>query len=224
MIRKAVKILSKYKSIDLSAYKSVSIENIHFIHAELENLEKTCIKASDVLNCITAGISTAFSDRIPYNNTPVLVEITGALGVNRAAKTLPYIPYAGITMAGVCWGISGNIAKTKAQEESIETKIETERMLGIISGLRAIERRIDEGENLLFSLSKKLKYSLTVLQSLSENDSKLSDKALKEIDTSVWLIKSIKQVIETDICNANGFLTKKSGVIFRKIEKEINDV
>ena len=126
--------------------------------------------------------------------------------------------------AGISWGISGNLAKTKAQEESLETIIETERMFCILNGLKAIKNRITEGENLLYALSGKLKKSLDNLQSLALKDGELSDEAAKEIDASIRLIKSLKQVIETDICNADGFLTKRSGVIFRKIEQEVKDV
>jgi len=144
--------------------------------------------------------------------------------VGKTTGQLPSIPYAGITMTGICWGISGSLAETKAREESIETKIETERMACVLDGLKAIANRVVEGENLLYALSGKLKKSLTALQSLAGNDTELSVEAAKELDASVQLVKSIKQVIETDICNANGFLTKKSGVVFRKIEKEIKNV
>jgi len=221
VIRNAVKILSKYKTIDLSAYKAISVENIRFINADLENLEKTCIQVSDVLNCISVGINTALNDHIPYKNTPVLIEILGKSGVSKTVNQLPAIPYAGITMAGINWGISGNIAKTKAQGEAVEVEIEAEKMRGVLSGLKAIGNRIDEGEALLFALSKKLKKSLDKLQSLATDEKELSEAAAKELDTSVKLIKSLKQIIETDICNADGFLTKKSGVTFHKIEQEV---
>ena len=186
----------------------------------MDNLEKTCIQASDVLNCISVGINTALNDNIPYKNTPVLI---GAFGLGKSFKGLPAIPYAGITMAGINWGISGSYAKTKAEEESIEIKIETERISGVLAGLKAIGKRVEEGEVLLFALSAKLKKSLGALQSLAGNDNELSVEALKELDISVHLIKSIKQVIETDICNTEGFLTRRSGIIFRKIEKEVNN-
>ena len=207
----------------MSAYKTAAVESIRFINAELENLEKTCIQASDVLNCISVGISTALNDNIPYKNTPVLIKV-GASGIGNASKRLPAIPYAGITMAGISWGISGNLAKSKAHEASIEAKVETERMSGVLAGLKTIKKRITEGGDLLYSLSAKLKKSLEVLQSLAADDTELSSEAMKEIDTSVLLIKSLKQVIETDICNANGLLTKKSGIIFRKIEQEVKNV
>ena len=207
----------KYKSIDLSAYRTISVENISFINAELENLEKTCIQASDVLQALSAGISTALHDRIPYNDTPALIEIAGASGVGRA---LSYIPYMGIAMTGINWGISGSVAKTKAQGKAVEIKIEVERMYGVISGLKAIRNRIAEGEALLYALSAKLKKSLDKLKTFEE----LSDESAKEVDTSIQLIKSIKQVIETDICNADGYLTKHSGIIFHKIEKEVQNV
>jgi hypothetical protein len=196
------------------------VETVRFISAELENLEKTCIHASDILNCISIGINTALNDNIPYKNTPVLI---GAFGLGKSFKGLPAIPYAGITMAGINWGISGSHAKTKAEEESIEIKIETEKISGVLAGLKAIEKRVSEGETLLFALSAKLKKSLGALQSLAGNDNELSTEALKELDISVHLIKSIKQVIETDICNTDGFLTRRSGIIFRKIEKEVNN-
>jgi len=216
--------LSLYKTVDLTAYKTVAVENVRFMHAELENLEQSCIQASDVLNCFSTGISSALYDRIPHKNTPVLIETAGAFGVRAAARQLPAIPYAGITMAGICWGISGNLAWVKAQEASAEAKIETERMACVLGGLKAVENRIAEGEGLLFALSKKLKESLDALQSLAGNGNELSEEAAKKLDASVQLVQSIKQVIETDVCNADCFLIKKSGVVFRKIEKEIRDV
>jgi hypothetical protein len=176
------------------------------------------------LNCISVGVNTALNDIIPYKNTPVLIEIVGAFGAGKTVNQLPPIPYAGLTMAGITWGISGNLAKTRAQEASVEAKIETERMACVLDGLKAVEKRIAEGETLLYALSGKLKKSLTSLQSLAGDKKELSEEAVKELDVSVNLVKSIKQVIETDICNADGFLTRKSGVIFRKIEKEIQDV
>jgi hypothetical protein len=216
-----VKKLSKYKAIDLSAYKAITVESVRFINAELDNLEKTCIKASDILHCISVGINTALNDSIPYKNTPVLIELVGAFGIGKSTKQLPAIPYAGITMAGINWGISGSYAKTAAQEATVEVKIETERMACVLDRLRAVINRVDEGEVLLYALSAKLKKSLDKLQLLAGENEDLSEEAGKEIDISVRIIKSIKQVIETDICNAEGFLTKKSGIIFRKIEQEV---
>jgi len=186
-------------------------------------MEKSCIKASDVLNCISVGISTAINDRIPYKDTPILIE-TGALGIGKSAEGLPSIPYAGIAMAGISWGISGNLARARAQEESVETIIETERMADVLAALIAVERRVDEGEGLLFALSGKLKKSLDKLQAFTGENTVLSEEAAKELDTSVQLIKSLKQVIETDICDTNGYLVRKSGVIFRKIEQEVLNV
>ncbi|MCL2044743.1 MAG: hypothetical protein FWG89_11460 [Treponema sp.] len=153
-----------------------------------------------------------------------MIEIIGASGVNNTAKGLSAIPYAGITMAGISWGISGSLAKAKAQVTSVDTRIETEQMVSVLDGLKTIDRRVAEGEALLYSLSIKLKKSLDALQSLPVKEGELSEAAAKEIDTSIRLIKSLKQVIETDICNADGYLTKKSGVIFRKIEQEVTHV
>jgi hypothetical protein len=214
----------------LSAYKTITVEDISFISAELSNLEQSCIQASDVFNCVSTGITAALNDRIPYKDTPVLIEIIGAFGMGKIVKQLPNIPYAGITMAGICWGISGSSALARAREAAVEMKIEIERMACVLEGLRAIERRIAEGEALLYALSAKVKKSLNVLKSSNEikspngEDESLSETEAKELNTSIRLVKSIKQVIETDICNADGFLTKKSGVIFRKIEKEVCDV
>ena len=223
VIGNAVKILSAYKTIDLTAYKSVTIESIRFINAELENLEKSCIQASDVLNCISVGINTALHDNIPYKNTPILIETIGALGVEKSINGLPNLPYAAMTMAGVTWAINGSIAKTKAEETSVETKIETQRMACVLSGLKAIENRVTEGERLLYALSGKLKTSIGVLQSLESKDNEFSEESAQAISTSINLIKSLKQLIETDICNTDGFLTNKSGIIFRKIKQEVYD-
>jgi hypothetical protein len=204
--------LSKYKKIDLTAYKSVAVESVRFFNSELENLNSSCIKASDILNCVSVGISTALRDCIPYANTPVLINIP---------VQLPGIPYAGIAMAGITWGISGSLAKTNAQAQALGTRIEAERMLTVLEGLKSIEERISEGGALLYALSGKLWKSLEALQGHDGTGERLSDEAAREIDASVRLVKSIKQVIETDICSANGFLTKESGIIFRKMLKEV---
>ena len=213
-------MLSKYKSIDLSAYKTITVDSIRFIGTELGNLEETCIQVSDILNCISIAVNTGLNDRIPYKDTPVILEIIGALGARKTFHGLPAIPYAGITMAGVNWGIAGSQAKTKAEDESIET----ERMSGVLSGLKAIENRIDEGEALLYSLSAKLNKSLIKLQELTCDNTELSEKASNELEICVNFIKSIKQVIETDICSADGFITRQSGVVFHKIEQEVQNV
>jgi len=149
------------------------------------------------------------------------LQIIGASGIG---KTLQAIPYAGITMMGVSWGINGNLAKTKAQGKAVEIKIETERMSNALSGIRAIEKRVDEGKALLYALAEKLKISLEKFQSLVGDAETLTEETAKELDVSVNLIKSIKQIIEIDICNADGYLTKHSGVIFRKIEQEVFNV
>jgi hypothetical protein len=126
-------------------------------------------------------------------------------------------------MAGITWGISGSIARSRAREEAVETIIETERMACTMSGLKAIANRIAEGEALLYALSKKLRKSLAALRAYAVTDGGLSEEAARELDTSVRLIVSLKNVIETDICNAEGLLTKKSGVVFRKIEREVGN-
>ena len=105
----------------------------------------------------------------------------------------------------------------------METIIETERMARTLGGLKAIANRIAEGEALLYALSKKLRKSLAALRAYVATDGGLSEEAARELDTSVRLIISLKNVIETDICNAEGLLTKKSGVVFRKIEREVGN-
>ena len=124
-------------------------------------------------------------------------------------------------MAGITWGISGSLAKSKAQGEAVGIKVETERMSNVLSGLKAIKNRVVEGEALLYAFSVKLKKSLDKFQSLTGETKELSEEAALELDISIQIIRSIKQVIEIDICNADGFLTKNSGIVFQKIYKEI---
>jgi len=208
----------------LTAYKAVSVESIRFINTEMKNLETARIRASDILGCVSAGVSAALSDSIPYKNTPALIRIAGALGAGKNARGMPAIPYAGITMAGVNWGISGSLARGRALEASAEAGIETEKMARVLAGLKAIRKRAAEGEALLHTLSGKLRKSLDTLQSADRGGGALPETAAKEIDVSIRLVRSLKQIIETDICNAGGFLSRKSGVIFRKIKQEVCDV
>jgi len=196
VIRNAVKILAKYSTIDLTEYKSFDISNIR----------------------ISAYDNTAFINSMLRKKTSILNEAICDIGLLKITKGLNSNPYAGILMTGITLGMNGHFVKTKAEEVSTGTKVKIERMVYVLSELKAIQKRITEGESLLYALSRKLKASLWTLQTLACKEDELSEEASKEIDISISLIKSIKRLIETEIFDTNGFLSEKSAAIFRKIE------
>jgi hypothetical protein len=224
VIREAVDLLLQFKTIDLSPFRNIQVEHITFLKNNLDTMEMSCIRASDMLSCLSVGINTAVNDRIPYKETPPLLQTIGAFGIKtQPTVSLPYIPYAAITMAGISWGLSGNIAKVQAETNAVAVSRETKKMKSVLPGFNALLERISEGENLIIALTGKLRKVLAGLQPLSENR-KATTVIAGQIETTITLTKALKQVIETDICTGNGLLTSESGVLFHKIQEEYTNV
>jgi hypothetical protein len=221
IIHEAVELLSQFITVDLSSFKDIEIEDIQLFNTERIALEESVIKASDVLSCLSAGVNTAVHDRFPYKDTPPIFQTVGAFGLKKVTFTgLPHIPaelipHAGITMAGITWGMSGSAAKLQAETNAVYVSREIEEMKPIETGFKALLERIGEGESLINTLTGKLRLLLMELESLPE-----SEENANLIANAVSLTRALKQVIEVDICSGNGLLSPESGVLFHTIRKE----
>jgi hypothetical protein len=65
VIRDAVKVLSNFVTVDLSAFKDLQVEQIQVFNNEIPGLRESVVKASDVLSCLSVGVNTAVHDRFP---------------------------------------------------------------------------------------------------------------------------------------------------------------
>jgi hypothetical protein len=219
VIQEAVNVLSRFKNVGLSSFKDIQVEHIGFLENEIAVLETSCIKASDVLSCLSVGVNTAVNDRIPYKDTPPIMRSVGAFGIKEVPGSgLPNIPYAAIALAGISWGLSGSMAKSAAEAGAVLLEREKEKMKAVLSGFKALSDRITEGESLITALAGKLK---AVLKTLGTPEKEANQTARTAgIEAAISLARALKQVIETDICTGNGMINALSGVVFHKIRKE----
>lgn len=215
IIHDAVELLSKFISVDLSSFKDIQVEHIQFFSNELTGLNDSVVKASDILNCLSAGVNTAVNDRFAYKDTPPIFQNIGAFGLRIPSNGLPPIPYAAITMAGLAWGISGSSAKLQAETNAVYASTEIEKLKQVETGFDALIERITEGETLIGALTGKLRLLLSELKLLPE-----SAETAGRIETAIALSKTLKQIIEVDLCDGNGLLTPQSGVLFHAVRKE----
>jgi hypothetical protein len=216
IIRDAVEALSRFITVDLSPFRDVQVENIRFLHDELRGLGESVIKASDVLSCLSAGITTAANDRFLYKDTPPVFQTIGAFGLKKApAAALPPIPYAAITVAGITWGISGSAAKLQAETNAVYASSEIEKLKAVETGFDALLALIAEGENLIKTLTGKLRLALAELKGEAE-----TEEVPGRIENALSLTRTLKQVIEVDLCTGNGLLSPESGVLFYAVKKE----
>jgi hypothetical protein len=222
IIHEAAETLSRFKIIDLSSFKDIQVDYIKFFNQELDFFEKSFIKASDVLSCLSAGVNAAVHDTFPYKDTPPLFQFVGAFGIKTMPSfTLPNIPYSAITIAGLSWGISGDAALTRAEFTATEIARQTKKMKLILAGFNALITRITEGETLTTTLTGELGMVLESLQDARLSpDEAVSDFLAVNIETAITLTRTLKQVIEVDIVTGNGMLTMESGILFQKIAKE----
>jgi hypothetical protein len=222
IIKEAADRLSRFRNIDLSPFRDTQVEHISFFSHELDGLNESCVKASDVLSCLAIGVNTAANDRFPYKDAPPMTQTIGAFGLaKRPIEGLPNISYAAIAMTGLTWGISGSVAKTQARATAAQLSCETEKLESVLAGYKALLDRIEEGEHMIASLTEKLRI---VLASLSLAPMPATDEAPPEmtahIEAAISLVRALKQAIETDVCGGNGLLTVESGVAFKKSKKE----
>jgi hypothetical protein len=222
VIRKAAELLSRFKTVDLSSFRDIQVEHVAFLKNDVAPLETSCVKAGDVLSCLSIGVNTAVNDRIPYKDTPPLIPSIGAFGMkNFPGSGLPCIPYAAIALAGISWGISGGTAKSAAEAGAAALSGETEKLKTVLAGFRAVLGRIAEGESLIRTLTGKLETALETLGTCGKPEKNaVSEAAAFHIETAIALTRALKQVIETDVCTGNGMVNAQSGVVFRKIKKE----
>jgi hypothetical protein len=116
IIKEAAELLSRFKTVTVSSFKDIQIEHLSFFTRELDDLNTSCMKASDVLSCLSAGVNTAVHGRFPYEDTPPLTQTIGAFSVMKPPISgVPRIPYTALAMAGLSWGISGNASKPRAR-------------------------------------------------------------------------------------------------------------
>jgi hypothetical protein len=164
-------------------------------------------------------VNTAVNDRIPYKDTPPLVQSVGAFGIKDIpGGGLPDIPYAAIALAGISWGLSGNAAKSAAEADAISLDREKEKMKSVLAGFKILLDRVIEGESLIATLAGKL---TAVLETLKQPEKETGQTVCAaNIEAAITLTRALKQVIETDICTGNGLINAQSGVVFRKIRKE----
>jgi hypothetical protein len=219
VIRKAAAVLSRFKTVDLSSFTDMRVEHIAFLKNDAAPPETSCVKASDVLSCLSIGVHAAVNDRIPYRDTPPLRKFIGAFGMNGfPGNGLPRIPCAAAALAGLSWGISGNAAKSAAESDAAALSRETEKMQSVLAGFEMMAGRIDEGEALITALAGKLKQ---VLQTLGKSEKEaVQPSVAANLETAISLTRALKQVIETDVCTGNGMINAQSGVVFHKISKE----
>ena len=118
-------------------------------------------------------------------------------------------------MAGITWGMSGSLARQQAETNAAYALSEIEKLKPVETGFDALLERIAEGENLVNSLTGKLRVALAALKLLPE-----SDETAKRIENAVSLTRVLKQIIEVDICSGDGLLSPESGVLFHTVRKE----
>jgi hypothetical protein len=202
IIKEAAELLSRFKTVTVSSFKDIQVEHLSFFTHELDDLKTSFIKASDILSCLSAGINTAVHGRFPYEDTPPLTQTIGAFGFKKPPISgIPHIPYAALTVAGLSWGISGNMSKTRARAAAARLSCETEKLKPVLTGYKALCDRVDEGGSLIAVLTEKLRAVLGCLQSVPiPVTNETPPETAAYIETAVSLTRALKQVIETDVC------------------------
>lgn len=189
VLKRSVTTLLKYRNVTLSKFKPGDLGKIRYLDNDIQDFFGTYHKDTNRLSM----------------NSSLSLQRLGAFGLSGSFLN------NSISLIGqsLSFAISGSRAKTQALQVSSVVKIEREKMEDTIALCRCLRKRIAEGSSVLQSLTNKM-------SSIME-DLKLpikSHERERRIDALLCLSKTMKKVIDTEICTTEGVLLEKAGLLY----------
>jgi len=133
-------------------------------------------------------------------------------------------PYTTVMSAGLNWGISGSRELTNAEASAADLNRETEKMKTVLANIKCFINRLNEGKQLITVLSSKLEPLLVQLEQETVNKKGLIPlETINKIEVAISLTRTLKRIIDVDVCVENGKLTKEAGVLFHTLTEEYSD-
>lgn len=164
---------------------------------------------------------------------------SGGLGMAGGTAVLGAVAVGpALAIGGALLGTKGAKAKTAVAEYAAQIEVALAEMDVICDGLRALKKRIGEGEILLAELKKRLgplvddlkKVSLTeyrglvkIKRTILRQDTMpyLEDEGIRKIMNVVSLVRTMRKVMEVDLFDETGTMTDTSRIVFETVRKEI---
>lgn len=206
VLKQSVNILIEYKNVHLSKLKNGTAGKVQYLNKDMRDFLNHYDNDTDRISMLSKNLKSG----IKTINASLGLQRLGAFGMsgsllNNSVSLLTH---------SITFAVGGSRAKDKALHVVSAVKIEREKMEETITLCRNLRKRIAEGSSVLNRLSNDMTH---VMEDLAQDQESSAQES--SIEKLLLLSKTMKKVIDIDICTTEGVLLEKAGLLYTAVSK-----
>lgn len=206
VLRQSVNILIEYKNVHLSKLKNGTAGKVQYLNKDMRDFFDVYNKDTDRISMLSKKLNSG----INKINASLDLQRLGAFGMSGSMLNNSI----SLLTQSISFAVGGSRAKDKAQKVASTVRIERERMEETITLCRNLRKRIAEGSSVLNRLSNDMTH---VMEDLAQDQESSAQES--SIEKLLLLSKTMKRVIDIDICTTEGVLLEKAGLLYTEVNK-----
>ena len=206
VLRQSVNILIEFKNVHLSKLKNGTAGKVQYLNKDMRDFFDVYYKDTDRISMLSKNLNSG----INKINASLDLQRLGAFGMSGSMLNNSI----SLLTQSISFAVGGSRAKDKAQKVASAVRIERERMEETITLCRNLRKRIAEGSSVLNRLSNDMTH---VMEDLAQDQESSAQES--SIEKLLLLSKTMKRVIDIDICTTEGVLLEKAGLLYTEVNK-----
>ena len=206
VLRQSVNILIEFKNVHLSKLKNGTAGKVQYLNKDMRDFFDVYYKDTDRISMLSKNLNSG----INKINASLDLQRLGAFGMSGSMLNNSI----SLLTQSISFAVGGSRAKDKAQKVASAVRIERERMEETITLCRNLRKRIAEGSSVLNRLSNDMTH---VMEDLAQDQESSAQES--SIEKLLLLSKTMKKVIDIDICTTEGVLLEKAGLLYTAVNK-----
>lgn len=206
VLRQSVNILIEFKNVHLSKLKNGTAGKVQYLNKDMRDFFDVYNKDTDRISMLSKNLNSG----INKINASLDLQRLGAFGMSGSMLNNSI----SLLTQSISFAVGGSRAKDKAQKVASTVRIERERMEETITLCRNLRKRIAEGSSVLNRLSNDMTH---VMEDLAQDQESSAQES--SIEKLLLLSKTMKRVIDIDICTTEGVLLEKAGLLYTEVNK-----
>jgi len=206
VLSQSVNILIEFKNVHLSKLKNGTAGKVQYLNKDMRDFFDVYYKDTDRISMLSKNLNSG----INKINASLDLQRLGAFGMSGSMLNNSI----SLLTQSISFAVGGSRAKDKAQKVASAVRIERERMEETITLCRNLRKRIAEGSSVLNRLSNDMTH---VMEDLAQDQESSAQES--SIEKLLLLSKTMKKVIDIDICTTEGVLLEKAGLLYTAVNK-----
>lgn len=206
VLRQSVNILIEYKNVHLSKLKNGTAGKVQYLNKDMRDFFDVYNKDTDRISMLSKNLNSG----VNKINASLDLQRLGAFGMSGSMLNNSI----SLLTQSISFAVGGSRAKDKAQKVASAVRIERERMEETITLCRNLRKRIAEGSSVLNRLSNDMTH---IMEDLAQDQESSAQES--SIEKLLLLSKTMKRVIDIDICTTEGVLLEKAGLLYTAVNK-----